>query len=388
MNNFIFQNPTKIIFGKDTIKNIGKEIKNHDIKKVLIIYGKGSIHRNGVYDSVIKSLKEENIDYTEIGGVKSNPVLSKVHEAIEIGRRENVDGILAVGGGSTIDTSKAVSAGITCEYDIWEVLEGKRTIENALPIFTVLTMSATGSEMNGSFVITREEEKKKWSAGSPFVFPKVSIIDPTVQYTLPKNQTSYGSVDAISHVLENYFIGGDRTDVIDEMSEGIIRSIIKHAKILLNDPENYNSRCQIAWGATMALNGNLKNGKDNGDWATHGIEHSISAFTDIAHGAGLAIIHPAWMKYVYQKDIKKFRRFGEKVFNISEGTDEEVALKGIQKLKEFFKEIGAPVTLKEIGLGKEQLKDIADNVALSLPRGKIKILNKEDVLNILNIAYE
>ncbi|AFS79638.1 iron-containing alcohol dehydrogenase [Gottschalkia acidurici 9a] len=388
MNNFIFQNPTKIIFGRDTIKNIGKEIKNHGIKKVLIIYGKGSIHRNGVYDSVIKSLKEENIDYTEIGGVKSNPVLSKVHEAIEIGRRENVDGILALGGGSTIDTSKAVSAGMACKYDIWEVLEGKRIIEKALPIFTVLTMSATGSEMNGSFVITREEEKKKWSAGSPFVFPKVSIIDPTVQYTLPKNQTSYGAVDAISHVLENYFIGEDRTDVIDEMSEGIIRAIIKHAKILLNDPENYNSRCQIAWGATMALNGNLKNGKDNGDWATHGIEHSISAFTDIAHGAGLAIIHPAWMKYVYKEDIKKFRRFGEKIFNISEGTDEEIALKGIEKLKEFFKEIGVPITLKEIGLNKSQLNDIADNVALSLPRGKIKVLDREDVLNILNLAYE
>ncbi|KNF07961.1 iron-containing alcohol dehydrogenase [Gottschalkia purinilytica] len=388
MDNFIFENPTKVIFGQDTIKNIGTEIKSHNVKKVLVLYGKGSIFKNGVYDTAIGSLKENDIDIIEIGGVKSNPVLSKVYEAIEVGKKEKVDGILAIGGGSTIDTAKTVSAGICYEGDIWDAFEKTYIIDKALPIFTILTISATGSEMNGGCVITKEDEKKKWSTSASVLYPKVSIIDPTIQSTLPKEQTVYGAVDAISHILECYFIGGDKTDVIDEMSEGIIRTIMKHSKILIKDPNNYNSRSQLAWSATLALNGNLKIAKNGGDWATHGIEHSVSAFTDVAHGAGLAIIHPAWMKYVYKEDVNKFKRFGENIFGIKEGTSEEIALEGISKLKEFFKDLGAPTTLKELGIKKEELDKFADNTELVTPLGRLKALNRQDILNILKIAYE
>lgn len=387
MNNFEFYNPTKILFGKGTIEKIGNEIKAAGFKKVLLHYGKASIFKNGVYDTVTKSLKENNINFIECGGVKPNPVLSKVYEAIEICKKENVDAILAVGGGSVIDSAKAIGAGAVYNGNIWDAFEGKTRLKNSLPIFTVLTISATGSEMNGYAVVTNEDEKKKWAfTAGVSSFPKVSVIDPSIQATLPKEQTTHGAVDAMSHIFELYFDGSTNTDIMDEYSEGLLRTIIKHTKILLKDPQNYESRAQLVWAATLALNGTNSTGRNWGDWATHSMEHSISAYHDIAHGAGLAIMFPAWMKYVYKIMPEKFARLAEKVFEIKEGSVEEKAAAGIEAVKKFYKEIGEPVSLKDINLSGNDIPTLTSNASLQAPLGRLKKLEQHDIENIFKIA--
>ncbi len=388
MKNFVYQNPTKIIFGEGTINQIGKEIKNHGVNKVLIIYGGGSILKNGVYEEVTKSLKEHDVDYVEVSGVQPNPVLSKVQEAINKAKEEQVEGLLAIGGGSVYDTTKAVSIGCHYEGNVWDFYERKLKPKSAMPIFGVLTISATASEMNMGSVITNEDEDKKWSCGSPVMYPKVSIIDPKVQATLPPNQTANTAIDTMAHVFELYFDGTEDVDVLMEYSEGIIRTTMKHVKVLLEDPTNYQSRAQLAWCATLGLNGSNGVGRSGGDWASHNIEHSLSVLYGIAHGAGLAIVFPAWMKYVYKENIDMFGRFAEQIFNITEGTKEEKALKAIEELKIFFKSLNAPVTLKEIGVKPEELDKIADNAAMQAPLGTLKKLEREDILEILKIAYE
>ncbi|GKU31675.1 iron-containing alcohol dehydrogenase [Clostridium folliculivorans] len=387
MLNFTYYNPTQLVFGKDTIKTIGNHVNNFGVKKVLFLYGKGSIFKNGVYDTAIASLKEHNIDFIELSGVKPNPVLSKVHEAIKIVKDNNLEGIVAVGGGSVVDSAKAIAAGAFYDGDVWDFFEGKAQITKALPIFPILTISATGSEMNAGGVITNEAEGKKWGFGSHLLFPKVSILDPAVQATLPTIQTVNGAVDGLSHVFEAYFGGTPNTDMEDELSEGIIRTIIKHTRILIEDPSNYDSRSELAWSATLALNGINGVGR-NGDWSSHGIEHGVSVFNDIAHGSGLAIVMPAWMKYVHSTWPEKFERFAEKIFGITEGTREEKGLKAIEALRAFYKEIGAPITLKEVGVEKKDLDFIADTVAKQGVLGALKTLERDDVYKILEIAFE
>ena len=387
MNNFTYYNPTKMIFGKDTISQIGKQIKDQGVEKVLLLYGKGSVIKNGAYDKVVESLKNSGIQYIDFSGVKPNPVLSTVKEAIKVMKDHSVDAILALGGGSVIDSAKAAAAGFYYEGDVWDLFERKAMVNKALPIFTVLTISATGSEMNSGGVITNEAENKKWSFGSPLLYPKVSIIDPTIQFTLPENQTVNGAVDTLSHVFELYLDGTRNTDMMDELSEGIIRTMMKHVKILLKDKENYESRCEFTWSSTLALNGMNGTGRV-GDWSSHQIEHSLSAFYDISHGAGLAIVFPAWMRYVQHCHVEKFERFAERIFDIKEGTPEEKGIKAIEKLKEFYKEIGAPTSLKEVGIPREDLIKLAENAALLSPLGTMKELYKEDILKILELCYE
>ncbi|SFB29723.1 iron-containing alcohol dehydrogenase [Clostridium frigidicarnis] len=387
MLNFKFKNPTKIVFGKDTISTIGSEIADFKVKKVLLVYGKGSIFKNGVYDTAVSSLKNNNIDFLELSGIKANPLLSKVKEGINIVKENNIDGILAIGGGSVIDSSKAISAGACYENDVWELFEGNGKLLNALPVFTILTLSATGSEMNFGGVITNELEGKKWAFGSPLLYPKVSIIDPSIQFTLPKIQTVNGAVDIITHVFEAYFDGVKNTDMIDELCEGIIKTVIKHSKILITDPKNYNSRCELAWASTLALNGLTGVGR-HGDWASHDIEHSLSVFNDISHGSGLAIIMPAWMKYVYTCDTAKFAKMAKNIFNIQGDNNETLALNGINELQNFYKYLGAPTTLKEVGVKFEDINTIANNASLLSPMGSLKKLEKQDIQKILQIAFE
>ncbi|MFH1197837.1 MAG: iron-containing alcohol dehydrogenase [bacterium] len=387
MNNFEFYNPTKLFFGKGEISKIGNEIKKYNVTKVLLIYGKASIFNNRVYDQVSASLIKSGVEFIECGGVKPNPVLSKVHEVIELCRKENVDGILAVGGGSVLDSAKAIAAGFFYEGDVWDAFEGKVQLSKTLPLFTILTLSATGSEMNAWAVITNEDENKKWafSAGESS-YPKVTVLDPTAQFSLPRAQTVNGAVDAMAHIFELYFDPTKNTDVQDEIAEGLLRTIIKHTPVLLTKPDNENSRAQIAWSATLALNGLNGAGRSGGDWATHTLEHSLSAFYDIAHGAGLAIMFPAWMKYVYKKDIAKFVRLAEKVFGITAGSDDEKAIKGIDAVKNFFKEIGAPTSLKEINVDETDLDKLADNAALRAPEGRLLKLYRADIYNIYKLA--
>lgn len=388
MKNFNFYNPTKIVFGKDTIQNIGIEIKSRNISKVLLVYGKGSIFKNGVYDSVVKSLKENGVQFIELGGVKPNPVLSKVLEAIELAKNEKVEAVLAVGGGSVIDSAKVIAAGSIYDRDIWQAFEGNISLDKSLPIFTVLTISATASEMNPFAVVTKEDEKKKWpfSAGESS-YPTVSIIDPAIQSTLPVAQTVNGAVDSIAHILELYFDGSDHTDVQDELAEGMIRNVMKHVRILLDDPENYNSRAELAWTATLALNGLNIAGRNGGDWATHNLEHSLSAFYDIAHGAGLAILMPAWMKYVYQEKPERFVKFAERIFGITESSTDQIALEGIDRLKSFFAEIGAPTSLKQADIPENILPELAENATIKSSFGRLKLIDKDAAQSIYELAF-
>jgi hypothetical protein len=387
MKNFVFYNPTKILFGKGLLNKTGSEILNVGAKKILLLYGRGSIFKNGVYDAVINSLKSNGIDFVEVGGIKPNPTLSKVNEAIEFARRNKVDSILAVGGGSVIDSAKAIAAGYYYHNDVWDFFERKSAVKEALPIFVVLTISATGSEMNSGGVITNEKEQKKWAFGSPLLFPKFSIIDPTVQFSLPWSQTANGVIDAMAHVFELYFNGFDETDIQDEIAEGILRTLIKHSQILHDDPSNYESRSQIAWSATLALNGLNSAGRGRGDWASHMIEHSLSAFYDIAHGEGLGIILPAWMEYLYENDIYKFSRFAEKVFYINVSDKKKQAFEGINELKNFISSLNKPTRLREIGIKEEDIPKIAENASLSLPFGSLKNLTYDDIVSILKLAF-
>ncbi len=385
MKDFVFHNPTKIIFGKGRISELGSEVRRTS-RKVLLVYGRGSIKKNGVYDQVVDSLRTAGIEFVELPGVKPNPVLSKVHEGVELAKKEKVDGIVAVGGGSTIDTSKTIAAGFYYDGDIWDAFVGRYEVKRSLPIYVVLTLSATGSEMNMGAVITNEETKQKYAFVAPTSYPRVSIIDPSVQFSLPRIQTANGAADAISHVMELYFDGTPDVWIEDEISEGIIRAIIRSTDILMNKPDDYDARANLAWSATLALNGVTRTGRSGGDWSCHAIEHSISALYDIAHGSGLAIVTPAWMKYVYKEDIGKFARFAEKVFGVEESDEERAALEGIERLKNWFKSVGLPTSLEDVGISSTEIDKIVDNAAMRTPFGSLKRLEKEDVREILKLC--
>ncbi len=343
MRNFVFHNPTKYVFGKDTVKLIGQEIRNFGSKKVLLVTGRGSIKKNGVYDTVVESLKDNDIDWIELWGVRPNPVLSKVKEGIKLAKEHGVDGVLAVGGGSTIDTAKTIAHGIFID-DPWEMfVDSSKTPNRALPIYVVLTLSATGSEMNGGAVITNEETGQKWGFGSPLAYPKVSIVDPTVQFSLPRIQTANGGSDAISHILEAY-ITGRPTDTTVYIDEGLMKSIIDNIDILMEKPDNYEARASFAWAATLALNGISGRGLA-GDWLSHAIEHAISAiYPDVAHGSGLAVIHPAVLLYRRKHNPDILKRWAREVWNV------DTAEAGVEKMREKYRSWGLPISLKELGV--------------------------------------
>jgi len=385
MENFVFYNPTKLVFGKNTVEQIGEYLKKDKVKKVLLLAGGGSIKKNGVYEKVVRSLIENSIEKVEVWGVRANPVVSKVREAIDVARKEKVDAILAVGGGSVIDSGKAVAAGVMYEGDVWDFYQGKATPKDALPLYTILTLSATGTEMNGGTVVTNEELLEKFSFWSVHTFPKVSIVDPEVQYSLPPHQTVNGAVDAISHVMEYYFDGAKRTDLIDRVDESIILTLMETTEALLNDPKDYDARANFALSTTLALNGISGLGHRGGDWSSHAIEHALSALNpEVAHGAGLAVVFPAWMKYVYKANPTKFRRFGRTIFRLKNSTPTQA----IDALKRWYKKIGAPTTLKELGFKREDIETLTEIAAKTVPMGKLVKLEKEDIRKILEIAYE
>ncbi len=380
MRNFVFHNPTKYVFGKDTVKLIGQEIRNFGSKKVLLVAGRGSIKKNGVYDTVIKSLKDNSIEWVELWGVRPNPVLSKVKEGIKLAKEHGVDGVLAVGGGSTIDTAKAIANGMFVD-DVWKLYLRKNPIKpnKALPIYVVLTLSATGSEMNGTSVITNEEEKVKWSYRSITNYPKVSIVDPTVQFSLPRIQTANGGSDSLSHILETY-LTGKPTDTTVYFDEGLMKSIIDNIDILIQEPDNYEARASFAWAATLAFNGLSLTGL-GGDWAAHAIEHAISALhPDVAHGSGLAVIQPAVVLYreKFNKDITQ--RWAREIFNVS-STEA-----GVEKLREKFSSWGLPISLKELGVSESEWEEIAIKAIEFRPKNSWGDLTKEDVFSILRLA--
>ncbi|MDM5228694.1 iron-containing alcohol dehydrogenase [Cytobacillus sp. NJ13] len=382
MQNFTFYNPTKLIFGKDQLSQLQTEIPQYG-KKVLVVYGGGSIKRNGLYDKVKAQLHEIGAEVFELSGVEPNPRISTVRKGVEICKAEGIDFLLAVGGGSVIDCTKAIAAGAKYDGDAWDLVIKKAFAVKALPFGTVLTLAATGSEMNAGSVITNWETNEKYGWGSPVTFPKFSILDPVNTFTVPRNQTVYGIVDMMSHVLEHYFHLEENTDFQDRMCESLLITIMEAAPKLLEDLESYEHRATILYSGTMALNGILNMGY-RGDWATHNIEHAVSAVYDIPHGGGLAILFPNWMKHNLNVKPERFKQLAIRVFNVDpEGkTDEETALEGIERLREFWNSIGAPTRLADYDIDDSKIELMADKATVNGEFGNFAKLNHDDVVSI------
>ncbi|MBG9586860.1 iron-containing alcohol dehydrogenase [Cytobacillus firmus] len=382
MQNFTFYNPTKLIFGKDQLSQLQTEIPQYG-KKVLVVYGGGSIKRNGLYDKVMAELTEIGAEVFELAGVEPNPRISTVRKGVEICKNEGVDFLLAVGGGSVIDCTKAIAAGAKYDGDAWDLVIKKAFAAEVLPFGTVLTLAATGSEMNAGSVITNWETNEKYGWGSPVTFPKFSILDPVNTFTVPRNQTVYGIVDMMSHVLEHYFHLEENTDFQDRMCESLLITIMEAAPKLLENLESYEHRATILYSGTMALNGILNMGY-RGDWATHNIEHAVSAVYDIPHGGGLAILFPNWMKHNLNVKPERFKQLAVRVFNVDTAgkTDEEAALEGIEKLREFWNSIGAPSRLADYDIDDSKIELMADKATVNGEFGNFAKLNHADVASI------
>lgn len=386
MHNFTFYNPVRIHFGKGQIEQLKKELPQYG-KNILVVYGGGSIKQNGVYDAVMEQLNELQMNVFELSGVEPNPRVSTARKGIEICKENGIDFVLAVGGGSVIDCAKLIVAGAKVEEDAWDIVMKKVIPSSALPLGTVLTLAATASEMNAGSVITNWETNEKYGWGNPNVFPKFSILDPTYTYTVPKNQIVNGIVDTMTHIFEQYFHNATNTPLTDEMCEGILRTIIEVAPKALEDPTNYEHRETLMLAGTLGLNGFLAIGS-RGDWATHNIEHAISAYYDIPHAAGLAILLPNWMKHTMKVSPERFARMAEKVFGVTTAGKavEEVALEGIERLRAFWTSIGAPVSLKDFNIHDEKFEEIIEHTMVNGPFGNFTKLDREDVRAIITAS--
>jgi len=381
MFDFTFQIPTKIIFGRGKETCIGGELKAAGVNRVLFVHGRESIKRTGLFERVADSLDKNNIGYIEFGGVASNPVLSHTREGVEMAKSEQMDAVLAVGGGSVLDESKAIAVGAKAYDDVWNYFIGKE-ISAALPVFDIMTLAATGSEMNPYAVITNEETKQKYNISSPFVYPRVSILNPELTCTVPLDYSAYGAVDAIAHVIEAYFTKahmGPR--LLDRLVENIIRTIIDTTDIIMQEPDNYEARSEFMWAATLALNGITTAGVQSYSFPNHMMEHSLSALYNIAHGAGLAIIIPAWMKWFAPRNSSQFERFAREVFGVIDVES------GIRALEQWFVEIKAPIRFRDAGIPEDEIGRIAENaVGLATRWGIEKTYTRETIADILALA--
>lgn len=386
MDSFTYWNPTKLIFGRGEVEKLADEVKQYG-RNVLLVYGGGSIKRNGLYDQVVSILEKAGLNVHELAGVEPNPRVATVNKGARLCKEHDIDFLLAVGGGSVIDCTKAIAAGAKYDGDAWDIVTKKHIPTEALPFGTVLTLAATGSEMNSGSVITNWETNEKYGWGSPLVFPKFSILDPVNTFTVPKDHTIYGMVDMMSHVFEQYFHHTKNTPYQDRMCESLLKTVIETAPKLIEDLENYELRETILYTGTIALNGMLSMGA-RGDWATHNIEHAVSAVYDIPHAGGLAILFPNWMKHTLSENVGRFKQLAVRVFDIDDAgkTDREVALSGIEKLSEFWTSLGAPNRLADYGITDEKLDLIADKAMANGEFGRFKTLNKEDVLSILKAS--
>ncbi|MEH7179044.1 iron-containing alcohol dehydrogenase [Neobacillus vireti] len=382
MQNFTFWNPTKLIFGKDQLDQLKNEIPRYG-KKVLVVYGGGSIKRSGLYDKVIHLLNEIGAKVYELPGVEPNPRITTARKGVEICKKEGIDLLLAVGGGSVIDCTKLIAAGAKYDGDAWDLVIKKAGVKDALPFGTVLTLAATGSEMNSGSVITNWETNEKYGWGSPFTFPKFSILDPVHTFSVPRDQTIYGIVDMMSHVLEHYFHLDENTLFQDRMCESLLITVMETAPKLLENLESYEHRATILYSGTMALNGILNMGY-RGDWATHNLEHAVSAVYDIPHGGGLAILFPHWMKHNLKVKPERFKQLAVRVFGVDpEGKSaEEAGLEGIAKLREYWNRIGAPSRLADYDIDDSKIELMADKAMIYGEFGNFTKLNREDVLAI------
>lgn len=386
MENFIYYTPTKVIFGKNTEEKVGKEVKKCNAKKVLIHYGGGSAVKSGLLDRVKKSLEAEGIEYLELGGVKPNPRLSLVYQGIKLAIENDVDFVLAVGGGSVIDSAKAICYGAkNQEIDVWDLYLGKKKIKECLPVGVVLTIAAAGSEMSKGSVITNEENSLKRSYGIDASRPKFSILNPELTYTLPEYQTSSGLVDIMMHTMERYFSPVPSMEITDEIAEAVLRNMLSNIYKVIKNPKDYEARAEIMWSGSLSHN-DLTGCGGIGDWATHQLEHDLGGIYDVAHGAGLAAVWGSWARYVCNENPKRFARLATKVFGIENIGDEETAIKGIEAMEEFYRSIKMPTSIKELGLNlsDEEIEILADKCSNNKTRtiGAFKKLDREDIKKI------
>lgn len=371
MNNFSFYSPTYFEFGQNTELKAGSLVKKFGGKKVLVHYGSGSVVRSGLLNRVLQSLDNENIKHIELGGVVPNPRSGLVYEGIELCRKEQVDFILVVGGGSAIDSAKAIAIGVPYPNDFWDFFSGKARIKEALPIGTVLTLSAAGSEASASSVITHENGNVKRGTLSNLIRPIFSILNPQLTTTLPAYQTACGATDMFAHILERYFTNTQNVEVTDRMCEAVMLSIVKETPKAIAAPNDYNARANLMWAGMVAHNDLLGVGREQ-DWASHQLEHELSALYDVAHGAGLAVIFPAWMKYVMKHDVMRFAQFATRVFDCQMDfqNPEKTARKGILKFEEFLLSIGMPIRFNALGAKKEDIPTLIEMLNLNERTGK------------------
>lgn len=355
MIEFTYHNPTQIEFGKGKEQQIGSLIAARGIKKVLLCYGSERIKKDGLFAVIAKSLADNGIQHVELAGIVSNPLLSKVYEGVERAKANQVEAILSVGGGSALDSSKTIAVGALYDGDVWDFFMGKAIIQKALPVFSVMTLAATGSEMNSFAVVTNDETKQKYPIISPLIYPIVSVINPELTKSVPNNYLAYSAVDIIAHTIEGYFTSTHQPHFQSRLVEAIIQTVMETTEILLKNPDDYNARAEFAWAATQALNGVTTAGTANAGYPNHMIEHALSAICNVAHGAGLAVVIPAWMKWFHTRNEVQFKRFAEKIFGLN--TPEE----GIAALKAWFNKIGAPTSFAQAGIGEEMLEAIIDN---------------------------
>ncbi|WP_251859736.1 iron-containing alcohol dehydrogenase [Clostridium sp. Marseille-Q2269] len=386
MLNFNYSIPTRIFFGRNQIEVLGEQIKKYG-SRVLLAYGGGSIKKNGIYDKVIEILKSNDIKFFELSDIAPNPRVTSVREGVKICRENNIDFILAVGGGSTIDCSKVIAASYYYKGDPWDIVTKKVKINRILPIGSILTLAATGSEMDAGAVISNMDTNEKIGVGHPAMTPKFSILDPQYTFTVPKNQTAAGTADIMSHIFEAYFSKTKEAYIQNRMAEAILKTCIRYGKIAIEEPENYEARANLMWASSLAINGLLSYGKSE-PWSVHPMEHELSAFYDITHGVGLAILTPNWMKYVLSNEnANDFYEYGVNVWNINPDESKyEVAQKAIDKTRQYFNELGIPSTLKEVGIGEEKLEQMAKAATRGGDLEGFKPLNWEDVLNIYKLS--
>ena len=392
--NFEYFSPTRVIFGKETEKQTGKLIREYGGSRVLVLYGGKSAIRSGLLDLVKESLKEEDLYFHELGGIVPNPHLDKVYEGIEIGKNEGIDFLLAVGGGSVIDTAKAIAYGLgEPEKDVWELYEHTREARKCLPVASVLTIAAAGSETSRSSVITNEKTLEKRAYDDNLARPKFAIMNPEFTKTLPDYQTESGCTDIMMHTMERYFTNGGNMEITDALAEGLLRTVMENAKILHTEPDNYDARAEIMWAGSLAHNDLTGCGNDGGDFMSHKLEQELGGMFDVTHGAGLAAIWPSWARYVYKDCLPRFVKYAKNVMGVTAGdSEEETALLGIKAMEEFYHSIGMPVNLKELGIHptEEQIREMAEGClkASGSATGSAKKLDLQDMIRIYQMANE
>lgn len=389
MKNFNYNIPTKVLFGKGKVKEVGKEAKKYG-DKVLLVYGKGSVKKSGLFDIVVNSLKDAGIHIYELPNIDPNPRIDSVYQGAELCRKVGINLIIAMGGGSVIDCSKAIAAQANYCGDVWQDLYVEQkldTLTSALPIASILTLAATGSEMNGNSVISNMHTNQKLSIGHDILRPVFSILDPEYTFTVNKYHTAAGIVDILSHLFEQYFTPDHEGYLQNRMMEAMMKTVIEYGPIAYNELDNYEARANLMWTSSLALNGMVSYGKVETDWATHGMEHELSAFYDITHGVGLGILTPYWMKYVLSEDnVHRFVEYGRNVWKIHGHDNMEIANKAIDKTREFFNSLNIPQALREVGIDDSKLEKMAEQATMFGAIGTMKKLYKEDVLAIYKMA--